>query len=264
MNILRLIEEMKYATKEVKTEDVKQFFPSLLMRSLMIKSIDTSRLRPTVFIDLVGATNLEYLVIHICDIEKYGNEIQTLVCAPEHRLSDGDEKLLLYYCTLDSVCINKQLLGEAVNEYDRLFSHTNIDLYESRPAMSVLHMYFCLFKGIRELMYKAQLSYLATGIEKIDDINLLPVLTKGSPVNLFEKGFTQKLLRLLNTHWGIEYLRTTEKRRETLEIYQEYSHNIGGYYVISHSQWLYLRACYRKKFEYNKNLFRFFRKRIGS
>lgn len=62
MNILRLIEEMKYATKEVKTEDVKQFFPSLLMRSLMIKSIDTSRLRPTVFIDLVGATNLEYLV----------------------------------------------------------------------------------------------------------------------------------------------------------------------------------------------------------
>ena len=260
MNILRTIEEMRYVTKEVKSEDAKQFSPSLLMRSLMTKSIDTSRLRPTVFVDLVGVTNLEYLVIHICDIEKYGNEVQTLVCQPEHRLSDSDEELLLYYCTLDSICINKQLLGVVVNEYDRLFPHTNIELYESRPAMSVMHMYFCLFKGVRELIYKAQLSYLATGIEKIDDINLLPVLTKGSPVNLFEKGFTQKLLRLLNTHWGIQYLCTAERRQETLEIYQEYSHNLGGYYVISHSQWLYLRACYRKKLEYNKNLFRFFGK----
>lgn len=260
MNILRSIEELRYTTKEVKSEDVKQFSPSLLMRSLMTKSIDASRLRPTVFVDLVGKSSLEYLVIHICDVEEYGNEVQTLVCQPEHRMSDGDEELLLRYCTLDSVYINKQLLGEVVNEYDRLFPHTNIDLYESRPAMSVLHMYFCLFKGIRELIYKAQLSYLATEIEKIDDINLLPVLTKGSPVNLFEKGFTQKLLKLLNTHWGIEYLHTAKKRRETLEIYKEYSHNLGGYYVISHSQWLYLRACYRKKFEYNKKLFRFFGK----
>ena len=257
MNVLRTLEETKYQTPEISVQERERFTPSVLMRAFMLEKYNNGRKEPMIFTDLYGGGKLEYLVIYILDVTLAGGGAM-LVCAPGHRLNEEDEELLISYCTSEYSTTNVELLTEAVRLYNKWFPHTNLILYEEKPAMTILHMYFCLFRGIHELLFKARYPYLAAEIEKIEDVNLLPVLAKGAPVNLFEKGFTNRLLRMLNTGWGINCLRNADERKNTLEIYKAFAGELGGYQEITQSQWLYLKACRNQKLQYCRKMLKMF------
>lgn len=259
MNVIRTIEDLKYQTELVPDDVTSQFSPSRLMKTFMLEHARSKGKDTELWVDLIGTEQLDYLIIYILDMNLGDGEVKTIVCTPDSRLRVEEEELLISYCDAENTYVNDDMLQEMVGTYNRWVPHTNLVLYKERPAMSIMHMYFCLFRGsCQELLYKAQLPYLATAIHRIDEVNLLPVLTKGTPVDLFESGFTIKLLRLLDNDWGIKYLLNAESRAETLAVYKRFSRNLGGFRTITHSQWLYLRACHRGKLDYIYKLYRMF------
>ena len=73
------------------------------------------------------------------------------------------------------------------------------------------------------MLFKAGLQYLAASIDRVESYDMLPVLSNGSPVDLFEKkGFTMKLLRMLDNEWGIYDLLDEESRQVAAELIKDF------------------------------------------
>ena len=105
---------------------------------------------------------------------------------------------------------------EIVRQVQILAPDMNLYFNSDKPLYSVLHMYFCMFRGVRELLFKARLQYLAASIDRIESYDMLPVLTNGSPVDLFEK----KIFHLF-------------RRGETEVLYEDYVIFDAKYKIIN-------------------------------
>ena len=160
-----------------------------------------------------------------------------------------------------NTCTNEFMVQEVVRKVQVLAHDMNLFFNPDKPLYSVLHIYFCMFRGIRELLFKAGLQYLAVSINKVESYNMLPVLAGGSPAELFGKEFTIKFLRLLDNEWGISDLLDEESRQVAAGTYKKFSQALGGYNHITCSQWEYLKACYKEKFTFQKKIFHFFKAR---
>ena len=254
--ILRIIEDMRYPTK-CPDPDKTDIIPTVMQMTMMEEAYMKASMDTTlVFPDM----ERKYFHIYIWNYIRYGKKPVHFVCSRGCRLSEREESLLLDVCVEDeSASVDRKLLQNVMRSYKDLVPDANPVYYRERPLLSVLHMYYCLFPGIHELLFKAGFPYLAASIHKIESCNLLPVMTKGAPADLFP-GFTNKLLRLLDSEWGMEELLTEKKRKNVLEIYRLFGKNLGGYRKIGHSQWCYLKMCYQSKTVFDMRMFRFFGK----
>ena len=264
MRMLRQVEEIKHPFKTLQIEP-DLFKPTIMQISMMrTEYIDHGLKGTDVFVDLVRKEGIMYLLIYIWNSniaeEKYIQEYKQLVCSPGYRLSEEEEELLVSVCLDENARIDENLLLNIIEEYDFIFPDTHIRLYEEKPLLSLLHMYACMYHGVRELLFKANLPFIAGEIHFMDGLNVFPIMKKGSPVDLFNKGFTTKILRILNTEWGVKELLTEEKRQITVETYKIFHRRLGGYSTITHSQWLYLKFCRKDPAVFNLQKFRLFGK----
>ena len=259
MSMLRSVEELHYRTKSLGI-DKGVFEPTILQISMMEEEyLNQDQINPYVFIDFVKKDETPYLIIYLW-IPGLKERYRQLICSPGYRLCEKEEELLVSVCLDKNTGISSEMMFNVIWAYDRNLLCTNIELYSKAPLLSVLHMYFCMFHGIRELLFKAQLPYLAGQIHRADALNLSPVMTKGGPVDLFEKGVTMKMLRLLNSEWGVQELMTEETRHLAVQTYINFHKVLGGYDRISHGQWRYLKDCMVDKevFQFDLKKFRFF------
>ena len=132
---------------------------------------------------------------------------------------------MLHYCMAGNTCTNEFMVQEVVRKVQVLAHDMNLFFNPDKPLYSVLHIYFCMFRGIRELLFKAGLQYLAVSINKVESYNMLPVLQVAAGT------------------------------------YKKFSQALGGYNHITCSQWEYLKACYKEKFTFQKKIFHFFKAR---
>ena len=262
MKMLRAVEQVHYPirTFEIDNDDFK---PSILQIAMMAEKYIESfgKNNTVVFVDFIKKGETPFLLVYIW-MPSLKDGFKQLVCTPGCRLSEEEEEFLVLACLDENTTISRGLVAKVIEAYNTDIPHTNIKLYKNAPLLSVLHMYFCMFRGIREILFKARLPYLASRIHMIDAIDVSPIMTKGRPVDLFGKGVTMRMLRLLNSQWGIRELMTEEKRGLAVRTYRHYSRMLGGYAGIGHSQWLYLKACLtdREEFEFDLTKFRFFGK----
>lgn len=263
MDILRVFETLRNPT-EVLNPDVVglDFEPSIMQVSLMHEEyIRTGYDKASVFVDILTKDDKWYLLIYLWELYnfKVASPYKCFYCSPGYRLNEEDEKELLHYCTAENTCTNEFMVQEVVRKVQVLAHDMNLFFNPDKPLYSVLHIYFCMFRGIRELLFKAGLQYLAVSINKVESYNMLPVLAGGSPAELFGKEFTMKLLRLLDNEWGISDLLDEESRQVAAGTYKKFSQVLGGYNQITCSQWEYLKACYKEKFTFQKKIFHFFK-----
>ena len=259
MRMLRRVEEIRYPSQTLQV-DHNLLRPTIMQVSMMEDAYINHDIEGTdVFVDLVEREGIHFLLIYIWNTE-LRNDFRQLVCSPGYRLTEEEEELLVSVCLDENARIRPNLLISILNEYDTICPHTNIRLYTERPLLTLLHMYSCLFPGIRELLFKANLPYIAGVIHAMEGLNVFPVMKKGTPADIFGKGFTKKLLRYMNSEWGIQELLTEEKRQVALDTYKAFHKRLGGYSTISHSQWLYLKYCHKDTTRFDLQKFRFFGK----
>lgn len=264
MDVLRVFETLKNPTEELKLNTIGlDFEPSIMQISLMHEEyIRTGYDKATVFVDILVKDDKWYLLIYLWKPYNFtiNSPYKCFYCSPGYRLNEEEETELVHYCTAGNTCRNEFMVQEVVRKVQTLAPEMNLYFNSDKPLYSVLHIYFCMFRGARELLFKAELQYLAASIDRVESYDMLPVLSNGSPVDFFEKkGFTMKLLRMLDNEWGIYDLLDEESRQVTSGTYKRFSQVLGGYNQITCSQWEYLKACYKGKFTFQKKIFQFFR-----
>lgn len=265
MDALRVFETLKNPTEELDQNTIGlSFEPSVMQISLMHEEyIRTDYDKASVFVDLLVKDDKWYLLIYLWEPYNYtiNKPYKCFYCTRGYRLNEEEERELVYYCTDENTCTSKLMVQEIVRQVQILAPDMNLYFNSDKPLYSVLHIYFCMFRGVRELLFKARLQYLAASIDRIESYDMLPVLTNGSPVDLFEKKrFTMRLLRMLDNEWGICDLLDEESRQVAAGTYKRFSQILGGYNQITCSQWQYLKACHKGKFRFQKKIFHLFRR----
>ena len=264
MDVLRVFETLRNPTKELNLNTTGlNFEPSIMQISLMHEEyICTGYDKASVFVDILIKDDKWYLLIYLWKPYNFtiNSPYKCFYCSPGYRLNEEEEMELVHYCTAGNTCTNEFMVQEIVRKVQTLAPEMNLYFNSDKPLYSVLHIYFCMFRGGRELLFKAGLQYLAASIDRVESYDMLPVLSNGSPVDLFEKkGFTMKLLRMLDNEWGIYNLLDEESRQVAAGTYKRFSQVLGGYSQITCSQWEYLKACHKGKFTFQKKIFQFFR-----
>ena len=234
MDALRMTETILYPGVVI-DQDQSQSEPTFLEIRLIGHLFDEYHEEQILlYIDTSRVQESNCIVIYICNKdEKEGYKRYVLHLG--HRLSERDEESFVRYLEAESVVYH---LEEAVEEINKYMPELNLCIYPDCPKHTVLHLYYSLFPGIREMLFKAKLNHMASSISEMDDINLCST----SPTNLY-KGFTMKALRLLNTEWGVKEFTTKEKRDNAAKTYRKYCRWLNGIQHITPSLWKYLKSC---------------------
>lgn len=258
MDVLHVFESNKNPTEILNPRTLGlNIEPSMMQVSLMSQEYTRAGYdKASIFVDICKKDKW-YLIIYLW--KPYNitlpHPFKCFYCSPGYRLAEEEEAELLHYCTDKNTHTNKLLIEEVVRTLQRLAPDLNLIFYSDRPLYSVLHIYFCMFRGLRELLFKAGLPYLAVAIDKVDSYNMMSA--KESPNEFFEKGFTVRLLRMLDNEWGIRDLLDVERRQIALKTYKKFCQALVGYDQITCSQWEYLKSCCQGKFDYQKEIFHF-------
>ena len=102
------------------------------------------------------------------------------------------------------------------------------------------HIYYASHRsGMREILYKADLSLIAFYLDEIPSCNLIG----STPEEIIGRGMPLKLLRILNQPGLIRNLFSEETAEHCREVYKSYGGYIGGKRV-SAGQWKYLDELY--------------------
>lgn len=141
--------------------------------------------------------------------QKLENQYQHLFISPQVRMTEDEEKIFTQFCKKKRVQIEQKKIQEIYNIYS--MEYPEIHLYPYKSGMHMLHHIYCaLHEGVEELLYKANLGFLALYLNEIDDYNMIGT----NPSAVFD-GLPMHILRVLNTPQGIRAIRT-EKQRDML------------------------------------------------
>ena len=156
---------------------------------------------------------------------------------PGCRLSQKEEAQLVGACRKG---IGPGNIEDAAERISKVMPELHLCFYPDHPEHTVLHLYYALFPGVREMLFKANLNFLAASVDSMEGIDM----QASSPVKLFD-GLTMKALRLLNTEWGVRELADKRRRQLSAKTYRSYYRWLGGVDHISLSLWRYLKDCER-------------------
>lgn len=166
-----------------------------------------------------------------------------------YTLKPEEEDVLLEYLYQD-IQIDEGLLVCAIKRIKADYPQIHLVKYGDLRH-SLLHIYFTLHKaGPMEILYKANLDHLATGLNNMECYNIIG----SSPQNIF--GVQLGMLRAMNSEFGCDVLSSEKNRELASAIYGEFHNFITGR-ILNESQWHYLVDKYemngsvdRKIFEY--------------
>lgn len=141
--------------------------------------------------------------------QKLKDQYRHLLISPQTRMTAEEEEIFTQFCKKKRVQLEQEKVQEIFNLYS--IEYPGIHLYPYKSGMHMLHhIYYALHEGVEELLYKANLGFLALHLNEIDDYNMIGT----NPAAVFD-GLPMHILRVLNTPQGIRAIRT-EKQRDML------------------------------------------------
>lgn len=161
------------------------------------------------------------------------------VLAEGWSLSRTDEEQFLDYFSKD-ISFEFYTIERMYWNVCEKMEHIHLHPYDDMSHI-FFHLYYALSRSsmVKELLYKANLDYLAEGLGKIEDYNLLG----SSPQEVFDLPIG--LLKALNSPFGVTLLMDEQVRNLAKEIYASYHNWIYGH-IISKYEWEYLIEKYEE------------------
>lgn len=244
----REIERSMYVNPEVNCNDYK-LFPVvcekelLVMENIFFSSGEKIGIFPYVSVNSEG---IPFVEIYVLDYTLYPFVFNRYIIRQGYCLSADDEQEFLNYIEemrqekCYSLISSKSMRSvyDGVNEFFPSWHYINYS--PNHICEALCHLYFASHcSGVREILYKSQLNYIAYNIDLVPEHNIIG----SSPRTIIEHGLPMNLLRILNQPALVHNLFAEDTIEECRNIYLKYSDYIGRE-IISSAQWSYLERLY--------------------
>ena len=249
MNQIYNIMNLGYETP-VLSKDQLKYFPSLgrayveSMQNYALTQPESVTIFPLVRTSIDGK---KYIDIYIYDPAESFEERYVLV--PGFKLTDEKEetfeeklksKFVRYNFWDDNFVSETKKMGEPYLDNLNIMSHLLLAYY-----------YISFRSGIRELLFKSGLNYLAFFIDIYEEINL----AGSTPEELFDLPI--KALRMFNNYDMYSYIANPYRRIVTANTYKRYSSFLNEGIIPNKTQWSYLLRTRIAESEPNQGLFNY-------
>lgn len=189
-----------------------------------------------------------YIDLYIWDASLQ-NRYKRFVIAEDYAFDQEDEKLFLAYMA-GNIIIKDEIVQKLVKQIQKEHADLHIEAY-SDPRHVLLHIYYTFHRnGIYEILFKANLNWIAVNLERIENYNMIG----SSPQEIFNIHI--EVLRSLNHPDGSECMITLQDREELKNIYAVFHNYIRGR-KINKYQVLYLKDIYCSGEKLNKKMYEF-------
>lgn len=171
------------------------------------------------------------------------------IIAPGYQMNENDENAFLAFVKMDDVLFNSRVCADYVQDISNIAPDINMKPYQNLE-IALFHTYFaCYRSGIRELLLKAGLEYVAMDISTVDCWNVTASNIEeafGIPINLIRK---------LNYPGGLQNATLNDLcRNELVWAYRTFHSILNDIAMLNEFQMLYLRECFNHGGTVNKRL----------
>lgn len=170
----------------------------------------------------------------------YENKIhmQHFIIAPGFQMEERDECDFFSFVNTDFVLFNTRVCKDYVHEISSLVPTLNMKPYKD-VGIALFHTYYASFRsGIRELLLKAGLEYIAIDVSYAEGWNIVADNIEDA------FGLSVKLLRKLNYRGGLGSVISKEVCRNNLYvIYKKFHSILNDILILNEFQIRYLEYC---------------------
>lgn len=192
--------------------------------------------------------SVAYVDIYIWDV-MLQNRYKRFVIAEGYSFSQDNENLFLEYMS-GNIVIDDDMVKNLVNCIEKEFADLHIEPY-SDPRHVLLHIYYTFHRnGIYEILFKANLNWIAVNLDRIEDYNIIG----SSPQEIFNTHI--EVLRAVNYAGGIENIITLHDREVLNNLYAAFHNYIRGKRMNKY-QVFYLKDIYYSGDKPNKKMYEF-------
>lgn len=205
------IEENIWKPPEISDEDMLRMYERNLINN---SELDGDYL---IFVQVIPYIDVLYLH-YVSDVNIASMYKKRFVFHDGYRWQYEDEMLFE-----DKVLNNKRInvsysMEEVYRYYSEKYPDWKLKRYYTNRMRLLDHIYHCMQKGTtKEILYKAGLDELASGISDLDEINLL----SSKPSDIYD-GISIRTLRSLNCHDGAVLLATADRRQFIKELQMKF------------------------------------------
>lgn len=255
MNGIRKYERDMYICPEVDCNDIHEYpLVNSLLKAIMEEDYRDETDSVHVFAFFSRNRNGEpYIDVYFWDVMLYPYEYKRFVICEGKRMSENDEEEFLEYIEyikMHKIRMMKSIFYILRKNIQRTYPSWNYSYNEADYTYAALaHMYFASHRcGVREILFKANLGFIAANIDEIARYSLITRTSMCpnphiNPKLILGEDIPAKLIRTLNNPFLVHYLYSEDMIDESIRIYKKYS-NYMDKNVPSGAQWEYLRNLY--------------------
>lgn len=192
-----------------------------------------------------------FVDIYLYYVNYYDRQInkRRFIIAPGFQMNEKDEKAFWAFVRMKSVLFNTRVCADYVSEMSYVEPDINLKLYKD-IGLALFHTYFASFRsGIRELLLKAGLEYVAMDVFTVDGWNII--------ARNIEEAFNLpiNLLRKLNYPGGLQNAISNDLcKNELVMTYRKYHSILNDIVTINEFQIVYLKDCFNHDETVDKRL----------
>ena len=173
--------------------------------------------------------------------KKFEQEYECFLLSSSYLMPMKEFELFTALCKKKRIYMNQQEIQEIFNRY--YLEHPEIHLRPYKSGMHMLHHIYCaLHPGIEELLYKADLGFLALHLNEIDDYNMIGT----NPSAVFD-GLPIYVLRAMNTAHGVQAIRTEKMRKWIYSLYMKENQLFQRTWSLSQCEYFKNDICEREE-----------------
>lgn len=192
-----------------------------------------------------------FVDIYFYYVDYYDKQInkRRFIIAPGFQMNEKEEKAFLAFVRMNFVLFNTRVCDDYVQEISYVEPGINMKSYKDN-GLALFHTYFASFRsGIRELLLKAGLEYVAIDVSTVDGWNMIASNIEDA------FGIPLGLMRKLNYQGGIENAIANDFcRKELVMAYKQFHSMLNDISMLNEFQIQYLRECSSYKVMPDKRL----------
>lgn len=193
-----------------------------------------------------------FVDIYLYYINYFDNQIhrRRFIIAPGLQMDEKEEERFWGLMKMDSILFETRVYADYVQEISHMAPDTNMRPYKDL-RLALFHTYFASFKsGIRELLLKSGLEYVAMDVATVDGWNIIADNIEeafGLPINL---------LRKFNYPGGLQNAISNDscKKELLMMIYRKYHSILNDIVMLNEFQMVYLKDCFNNTETVDKRL----------
>lgn len=198
--------------------------------------------------------NERWFVDVYCYYASYEDNIihmKRFVIVPGCQMTEKDEENFFAFVNSNCVMFNTRTCRDYIKKINYLAPDIHIKTYKD-IGLALFHTYYASFRsGIRELLLKAGLEYIAIDLSYVDGWNIIARNIEDA------FGVPIKLLRKLNYHGGIEKIVSGEQIRDSaVMVYKKFNSILNDVETINEFQIYYMNQCADYERSVDKKLLR--------